>query len=100
MTGKPKMSYAKALTSNLTPLKGNELSPNILTRPITLTEQLKAQRPERQIFKRRKSLQKEQNSRPPPRNPSQTNQSDREKEISPLQAQIESLELCTNRGSI
>ena len=73
------------------PLKGNELSPNILTRPITLTEQLKAQRPERQIFKRRKSLQKEQNSRPPSRNPSQTNQSDRDKEISPLQAQIESL---------
>ena len=84
-TGKPKMSYTKALMRNLTPLQNNEGSLNIQPRPITLKEQLKVQHPARQTFKREKLPKREQNSRPPSRYASQTSQSDR------LQAQIESL---------
>ena len=90
-TGKPKMSYTKALMRNLTSLQNNEGSLNIQPRPITLKEQIKVQHLARQTFKRRKLPQREQNSRPPSRHASQTNQSDRVKEISDLQAQIESL---------
>ena len=41
-TGKPKMSYVKALMKSLTPLQSNERSLNIHPRYITLKEQLKA----------------------------------------------------------
>ena len=63
----------------------------IQPRSITLKEELKAQTPARQTIKKGKSPQREQNSRSPSRNPSQTNQSDRNKEISRLQPHIESL---------
>ena len=76
------MSYAKARMRNGTPLQNNERGLNIQPRPITLKEQLKAQCLAKQTFKREKSPKREQYSRPPSRNPSQTNQSDRDKEIS------------------
>ena len=47
-------------------------------------ELLKAQHSASQTFKRGKSPQFEQKSRPPSRNPSQANQSNRDKEISSL----------------
>ena len=52
---------------------------------------IKSAKPARQTIKKGKSPQRKQNSRSPSRNPSQTNQSDRNKEISRLQPQIESL---------
>ena len=61
-------------------LKNNNIL-NIQPRP---QEQLKAQHSARQTFERGKSTQHKQNSRPPSRNPSQTNQSDSDKEISYL----------------
>ena len=87
---KPKISYTKVLMRNSAPPQ-NKRSLNIQLRPQPLKEQLKAQHPARQTFKREKSPQRDQNSRPPSRNSSQTNQSDCDKEISRLQAQIESL---------
>ena len=52
-TGKPKMLNTKALMRSSIPLQNNERSFNIQTRPQTLKEQLKAQHPARQTFKRR-----------------------------------------------
>ena len=79
-TEKPKTPNAKVLLKNSTFLKNNERCLNIQPRTQTLKEELHAQHPERQTFKRGKSPQREQNSRSPSQNLSQTNQSDRDKD--------------------
>ena len=61
------MSNAKALMTNSAPIENNELK--------ALRQQLTAQHSAKQIFKRGKLAQLEQNSRSLSQNPSQTNQS-------------------------
>ena len=51
-TGKPKMTNVKELMRNSTFLKSNERCLNIQPRPQTLKEQLNAQHPARQTFKK------------------------------------------------
>ena len=62
-TGKPKMSNAKALMTNSAPIENNERSINIQPKLKALRQQLTAQHSAKQIFKRGRLPQLEQNSR-------------------------------------